>query len=291
MHKIISILLLLNFFFSFQSIGQSEKIKRNWIKKDKANFHNLIDFLSKDELDLDEFKSKIQNLDIREEDSLWFNCKRIEATQYGGYISNWINLETINNKIFSLQIEVTREDAKILKMIAEEDEIVKKALTSNWTFSEKRKLKYEFNYENEELKKEFELLVEKKLGKIQEIEVKGELKEAYEILLNPIFNYDYGHHCYFGGTQPEGRIAIEKLVEAKRFDLIKNIIRGYNPEGRAYGIEVLLKAHSRRNRIINAEDENVIKWLLKTEFNVNSCSGCFVMSNSYSKIFEKIKIK
>jgi len=98
-------------------------------------------------------------------------------------------------------------------------------------------------------------------------------------------NYYYGYTCGPGGGEPKGRKAFEKIVEAKRFDLLRNIIRGYNPEGRAYALEAFLAVYSEAEPFLTKEDKSCIKKLLLSDIQINACGGCDAFPESYNEIF------
>jgi len=103
--------------------------------------------------------------------------------------------------------------------------------------------------------------------------------------MNPLESYDYGHICYYGASKPKGKKAVEKIVNAKRFDMLLNIIRGYNPEGRAYGVEALMIAYSKDASILNQEDKDAIKKIINSNIWINTCAGCLGQQRSYIEVF------
>ena len=265
-----------------------------WIQKDKRNFKNLTKFISQKDFTINNFKSQIKSLSIDNENQIWKKSRKIQAVQYGGLISNWITIATYDDKIFSIEIVISGEDAEVMKRLAKRNRKINLELKKNWKYSKEIDLdkniieSFKYVFIDEKIKSQFENEIAKDLGQINEIEINDDLKESYEILIDPMKNYDYGYSCYYGAIKPDGRKAIEKILEAKRFDLLKNIIRGFNPEGRAYGIEAFFIAYSKNKYIISKEDEDCIKKILKSNISINKCSGCDVFSSSYDEIFPSI---
>lgn len=71
------------------------------------------------------------------------------------------------------------------------------------------------------------------------VEVPAALAAAYERLFFPYDELMIGWNCGWTRKPAPGRTEIEQLVRARRFDLIENILRGGNPEGRVYAAQVL----------------------------------------------------
>lgn len=71
------------------------------------------------------------------------------------------------------------------------------------------------------------------------LEVPAALAAAYERLFFPYDELLIGWNCGWTRKPAPGRTEIEQLVRAGRFDLIENILRGGNPEGRVYAAQVL----------------------------------------------------
>jgi hypothetical protein len=78
------------------------------------------------------------------------------------------------------------------------------------------------------------------LGGHRPVEVPSYLADAYELLLDPLRPIVYVP----AGEDPcgpaAGRVAMDRLLSAGRDDLIRNVLRGLDPEGRVYACEALL---------------------------------------------------
>lgn len=295
MEKALKLIILLSISIPISLNGQSGILKMLWIQKDKRNFKNLAKFISKRDFTLENFKSEIKSLYISEENQIWKNSSRVKAYQYGGFISHSINIASYNDTIFSMEINIFGEDATVLKRIAKKNKKIELELKKNWKYSSiidsNKKLveNYKYVFVDKKIKSQFEKNMADELGEMYDFEINEEIRESYEILIDPLRNYEFGYSCYYEMSKPDGRKAIEKILEAKRFDLLKNIIRGYNPEGRAYGIEALFKIYSENKSIISKEDKECIESILESNIFINECSGCDVSPISYEEIFPPIK--
>ena len=67
-------------------------------------------------------------------------------------------------------------------------------------------------------------------------------------------------------------MAITALIEKERWDLIRNVLRGPNPEARIYAAEALL----RPNAPITAADRETIARIRSLPILISICRGCEV---------------
>jgi hypothetical protein len=66
------------------------------------------------------------------------------------------------------------------------------------------------------------------------------LADAYDLLLDPLRPIEYVPPGEDPCGPAEGRAALERLLRAGRDDLVRNVLRGLDPEGRLYACEALL---------------------------------------------------
>src|SRR5262249_48964346 len=109
----------------------------------------------------------------------------------------------------------------------------------------------------------------RELGEVIDAPVPADLADAYEKLTSPFRSLDIGDLCYYGGKDPEGRVATRAPVKAGREDLLRNVLHGPNPEGRLYAARGL-----RELGALNANDKAVLTRLLKLNVRVSICVGC-----------------
>jgi hypothetical protein len=111
----------------------------------------------------------------------------------------------------------------------------------------------------------------KALGALVAVVPPAPLRASYETLLEPSESLMFGHACGFGGTRPPGRREMDTLVTAGRFDLIRNVLRGPTPEGRAFAAEALRNAHR-----VTADDRATFAAIRRSGGSVAFCEGCTV---------------
>ncbi len=78
------------------------------------------------------------------------------------------------------------------------------------------------------------------LGGHRPSSVPRELREAYELLLDPLRPVVYDRGQADERPRESGRVALEALLAAGRADLVRNVLRGLDPEGRVYAAAALL---------------------------------------------------
>ena len=277
-------------------LAQTEQINEDWLKKDKSNFINLTSVFQSENHSFDFYKDIIENLDIRDSQEIGFGAKRIECVQHGGYISNWISICTFKGEIFYCKVSITSDDVEKMELLGQKDSIIFKLLSENWnkkSFKQNSSLFESFDYEfkDESLYSKFMDSVKIELGGLSlNTPIDSSLKKYYDILVSPFEKYDFGYACYFAGTPPIGRTAIEKIKENNP-RLIRNIIKGYSPEGRIYGIEALLELAAKGEMKLTSQDIIVIKKVLNLNIPINRCKGCMGFSILARKLFNETKYK
>lgn len=290
-------IIIVNLLFSFVYVvkAQEESFNNEWLEIDKRVFLSFSEYISRGDFEVQSFNDNILNLEMPDQSDLWYGCKRIEVLQSGGYIGNSIVIRSKKGSIFYFKATLNIRATKAIKRVAEYDERIERLLNNNWrilAYKSKDSLgndtkieQYQFLYENNDLKKSFTKSIDNYLGEKIPVKLDSSLVESYSLLMDPYSTYNYGEYCQPRGIKPSGRIAIEELINAKRFDLIKNVLRGYNPEGRAYAIEALVKYHSKNKTNLDEGDKQVIQKLIKSYLYVNTCKGCFIENKSYKKIY------
>ena len=78
------------------------------------------------------------------------------------------------------------------------------------------------------------------LGGHRTVDVPSELAEDYRLLLDPLIAIEYAAAGELECGPAAGRVSVERLLDARRVDLVANILRGLDPEGRLYAAEALL---------------------------------------------------
>lgn len=121
----------------------------------------------------------------------------------------------------------------------------------------------------------FEQRVAVELGELEPIELPDDLVPAYTLLTSLDSRLHVGEVCYYAATKPTGRVAIETLQASGRADLIRNVLRGLNPEGRVYAAQALL-ALVHQGTPLDPRDAAAIETLRAQPTPIMVCMGCEV---------------
>ena len=81
-------------------------------------------------------------------------------------------------------------------------------------------------------------------------------------------------------------MAIEKLVAAKRWDLVGNVLRDLNPEGRVYAADALLERERKGGRAVSERDRKAIAKVRAMAVPISACSGCEVYETTAAKLLD-----
>ncbi len=107
----------------------------------------------------------------------------------------------------------------------------------------------------------------KQLGPMKPVEIPKNLDKEYKLLTDPFENSEISFVAC-----SDGKPAIDELEDAKRVDLIENVVRGYNPGGRIYAAISLLRMQ-RKGRRLSAETKQAISKVVKSNASVTTCWG------------------
>jgi hypothetical protein len=105
-----------------------------------------------------------------------------------------------------------------------------------------------------------------------------ELQKSFDSLTQPM------EIDSVGGS--DGEIAIAALVNAERFDLVENVLRGFNPNGRIYAARELLKLNKEGRLVLSADTLAVIAKISNLDIQISRVSGCIVKRLHAKEILE-----
>jgi hypothetical protein len=104
-----------------------------------------------------------------------------------------------------------------------------------------------------------------------------ELAEAWRTLTDPLEELVVGTGCGFVGLPPPGFLSTRALVEAGRFDLLRAVLRGPNPEARVFAAHAL-GAHA----ALGATDAAAIARLAALPLELRTCEGCLYSASDWN---------
>ncbi len=287
--RILILILLLNTTNIFSQNLKS--LNNDWLKKDRESFIILSNFIQNENFTYSNFKNKVPNFNINRGDGLLYS-KRVSGLNYGGYTSIKIDIIFRKDTINYLKASLDENETELILKLANKYSKIQKIIGSLWkvriiqnsdgSFSKKL---YSIYKNNTALEKNYRR-IDKLLGKKKKYTITDtETKKAYKTLMHPTNSYFYAYAISPTKYVPDGRKAIELLVKSKRFDLITNILMGYNPDGRAYAIEAMIL----NNRHHTAEASHIISKLIKIPIITQTIVGCLLEPMLYKELIEKIE--
>jgi hypothetical protein len=102
---------------------------------------------------------------------------------------------------------------------------------------------------------EYKNAVTAQLGKLTESAVPDGLKAHYEYLLSPFeVTYVGPAGCGYPPSPLRGREAIDALLSSRRYDLITNVLKGYNPGARVFALMALQEAVRRGVKLLGPSE-------------------------------------
>ena len=96
-----------------------------------------------------------------------------------------------------------------------------------------------------------------------------ELAEAFRELMDAQIQFAVGTGCGFAPFPPRGFVHTSALVTAGRFDLLRAVLRGPNPEARVYAAHALSE-----HGALEPADAATIAILARLPFQLVTCDGC-----------------
>lgn len=109
--------------------------------------------------------------------------------------------------------------------------------------------------------------------------------EYYSILSNPTASLMWGRKCGYSNAPPHGRIEMDKLVDAKKYNLVEDILYSPNVVGRIYALQALESWDSQKEYRLTPQTKQFIEKIknLETEFEVCD-GGCMFVKMTYKKL-------
>lgn len=280
------LIFFINFLFSY---GQNEQENNVWINEDSSKFVNMIKVLNNDKFLKDKTKllKNIDFFEITEDRDLGFGIRRTVGFQIGGFnvISNLVILSS-EDEIIQYKLYYEEKVSKSIESIFNNTPELIQLLSNSYVIRKQNS----FYYNNDNSLKKFKNEVSKKLGqidlKIDTLDLN--LVKNFTILIDPISCIEFGISCGFGGEKPEGRKAIEYFSSSNNIKAIKEVLKGYNPEGRLYAVETLLNLAEDKKITLTKEDELTIQNILELNIPISNCLMC---KGSYLSAKESLNMR
>lgn len=259
-------------------------LDESWLRSDETRIRQLRDALGRDALTVELLRKLTGSSDVRDDRAIGFGARRVELALYGGYTTIWVRLlatapdEHGASRIAALEFEQRGPPETWPGFAAR--------LRAAWTSGVapvaivERAPAFVFEREDAQLVRELHAKAERELGAAPAAEVPAALAGAFRTLTSPFEALVLGRSCFYDGGPPPGAEATQALVDARRFDLLRVVLRGVNPEGRAWAAHALLE-RARAGVALDAADARAIASLRALPLELACCTGCEVSHEGF----------
>jgi hypothetical protein len=131
--------------------------------------------------------------------------------------------------------------------------------------------------------KQWDEILAQELGAQIPIKVSDSVKSQYEFLMSPFERLVYGESCGVDPIPPKGYSETQVLVSQNEDNLLRNVLRGPNPEGRIYAAFALIDLDEKK-KILSEKDISTIKKVLNSKISVSKCRRCEMRKKSVSEV-------
>jgi hypothetical protein len=247
------------------------KLNKEWLRKDLELAQTIDPIIKEPLIEIDPFLARLKASDTRVDRSIGFGLRQLQLVRYGGYTTVWIHLVALEKRIVAIECVQSADNENWVHIAP----VLRKA----WT-----RTPVEVTDSNTTLihyvdRTRIDQVLIRELGNPPKTSASGAYEKSFNLLLSPLEHLDVGESCYITGERPRGRIAIEQLIKARRFDLIRAILRGPSPEGRTYAALALIRAKN-----LTADDDTVVRKLKTLDIPIQVCRGCRISTETFADV-------
>lgn len=204
--------------------------------------------------------SPVQEID------LGFGLVRHKQKAAGGYLGCYVTAVTYDGGLVSMQVSCWGHPEKRERTRP----IIERAFGEGFKrVDAEYGVDYRTEYEVPPASRRARAALDARLGPLAPVAVPAQLASAYAKLMSPQEELAVGVNCGEGGTPPPGAEEAEALRAARRIDLLRNVLRGPNPEARVYALRAL-----RQLDALDAQDRASIERFTALPIKVRHCIGC-----------------
>jgi len=138
---------------------------------------------------------------------------------------------------------------------------------------------YEFPRTSQKVRATFD----RRLGSLAPVQVPPDLAAAYAQLMSPQEELAVGTNCGEGGEPPAGAKEAQALRSARRFDLLRNVLRGPNPEARVYALKALEQTGT------STGDRAAIEAVSTLPLKITTCTGCIYFHGTINEALKQLE--
>lgn len=267
-----------------------EPLNLDWVHRDVVGIGMLLKLTPTENQQIDGLQESLKGKWSIEDENLGFGAHRVRFGKGYGYSSVYLDALTFEGRIAYYEIGV---DGSSSRWPLIRDQIIQSWKEHGGPPFKEDGATLSFRRRFDEVFESYFRAVASELGEMRRVAVPHDLERAYEYLTSPMNNSYIGEGvCGLGGSVLEGKTYIDLLVEAKRFDLIENVLRGYNPGGRVFAAIALLRMR-KQGLVLRVGVAKTIDKVKRLAIPVSTCFGCIVNSGlrARSVIQEFVNVK
>lgn len=271
MYKICRIMMILVAFCASLSAQQTADVTLDsaWLQNDLAGVKFLIRLMPIESHSIAElrkrFETVTENTSWFDDSNLGFGARRVKLNMVLGYTTIYIDFLVFRNTVIHYKIGA---DVSEKAFNTKHGDDIKRAWKENGAPDfklEKTELTFEKDFP--QARKTYYTEVGKELGAMKVLDMPRNLDPYYKLLTDPFENSEISFVAC-----SDGKPAIDALEDARRVDLIENVLRGYNPGGRIYAAISLLRMQ-REGRRLTPGTKKAIAKVLRSDASVTTCWG------------------
>jgi hypothetical protein len=202
-----------------------------------------------------------------DERALGFDCYWYKFSRGN---DSWVTVVAFQGEIMQYIIDYSRDHDKLYEYIVEHDAALRQKVAGLGNLKKGRA----YFYLNDSLYVKYKKKVAATLGEIAFSDTNRFVRKCFQTLTSPMSELQFGMICGNGGYETEGYLAINYLERKVAIAAIRAIARGYNPEGRMFAVESLLRAAERGDLSLTTDDIATINKVLSLTTEVKTCNGC-----------------
>lgn len=278
--KLLLIALLLIASRTVVSAQSNEPLEAAWVEEDIASVAIVLNLVPFEYQSISVLKARLKDWSVEERD-FGFGGKRLDLGKGNGYTKTFVEAFLFNGRVAYYELGI--------ESYSNEWPRIRDHIVDAWrktTNVEPSVTQHRIAYRKtvDAVLASYRTAVLAHLGAMKSVDVPAHLRDSYTLLTSFMENSavsDGG--CGLPPGLPEGKVAIEQLIEQDRFDLIENVLRGYNPGARVYAMLALLQKQ-KQGRELNLKTQRTIRQIVNLRIPITTCAGCFVYRETAKKV-------
>lgn len=243
----------------FKARSQTEPLVAKWVKEDIDGVSSILELLPFEKQNIRGVKSRLTKDWHVEETDLGFGATYLELGKGRGYSKDYLNALIYEGRVVQYEAGVESHPHEWPRI---KDRVIERWKKGQGPSAIEEEHGLVFRKAFDPVLAEYHARVAAGLGPLTIADVPTELLKSYATLTSPMNN------STISGTDQDDDI--RALTQAKRADLLKNVLRGYNPGGRVLAAVALLELEKAGTHLTPSE-RNTIGVVLDLDISLHAC--------------------